>query len=586
MSEIQYKIRGDEDKKLFPIIRNLASKINNDTFSVRGESIVYHEEGDADTYVYTIGSGVEDTGRTITMERSGASWFSEMRGDGVTDERVKASNKWQAMITKLSDAFYQNNPILYYDDSSTEFNQNSEIEASLQSIIRIFFGEENISMRQEVGDSTQLIYAAGLKLAMGVSVGMPRPVLGKVYFTVSADKSLEFLSREEAQKLETSLSNRAKQSEEEGGSAPKFSENISTILTTLQSMLTDREHLERNFLFNEDNREVITEMIKRYSDELKEDDIQVEISTVTVNTIFLIKVRASRYDVRFNSFTHFHAPVLSARVMFDKVTLNCSACSSHEDLIRSNVVSYKDEKGAEHRVTLVLEGTKVGLLPQNSRVVLHEGDNGYDELVAEMRENLFSKHLLKVHCEACGCRSSCYGYVCQDKQIEAYSIGVDGSKVGVKKCADCAYPESYVFLDGVPYLTSALFYDANTRRLAVDTHQTMGGKVQCPICKRPFAWHEGALEDRCNLCASLTTDDPIEVKKQKGLYAKYRGLIPVRNRFFKKTKRCVEDQSLIVFRIDNTYHVFDKLAAIIAGEDHIARTTVVYDANDEVEDYE
>ena len=269
--------------------------------------------------------------------------------------------------------------------------------------------------------------------------------------------------------------------------------------------------------------------------------------------------------------------------MFDKVTLNCEACRSREELIRANLIEYTDAEGIKRKAEIVLGEEDVGIRLEDG-VVLCEGDEGFEETINQIRADVFSKHLFKVHCDACGCRSSCYGYVCKDQQVNALRVAFNGSTTEIVKCADCIYPESYVYVEGVPYVTDSVYFDVNTHRLAVDTHDGTASKVTCPVCGRAYARNPGRPDDRCDLCASLSTDNPLEIKVQKSLYGKYSGLLPLSARLFKAGKRCVEDQSMIVFKIGKTYHIYDKLQKIISGDDFLVKTTVVYDENGEVQD--
>ena len=574
LREIKYSVTKDADKKLFPIIKELIEKYNGSDFRIEGNKIVYVDATEGVKYLYSMGVGdVKEERQELSIDSQGASWFREMRGDGVADDRIKASNKWQTLITKLSEEFYKNNPILYYEDTSTDFNVDPECDRYLRMLVDSFFDEKSITLIKNEEQSTRLIYAASLRLAVGLSL-VPQPVLGKIYFSLNSDGTLRFLTKEEASKLEDSLQN---VSAENAGAVPAVESDVGAIVTALKSMLENKEHLEKSLLFNKDNESVIQRMTEKQRGENREDALPVEILKVTINTIFVMKVRTTEYKICFNRFTRVKTPVLSAQIFFDKITLRCQACGSGAELISSNVVNYINAAGRSVSAE-ILFGKEGFDLRVAGRTL---GAEEVKSAIEEIKESVFSKHLRRVECDACAARDACIGYVCEDKQLPVKNVDEEGNEERVVRCADCVYPESFIFVNGEAYTTRSVFYDVNERRLRLRVDQN-GARTTCSICGRAYYRSSGSLDMCCTLCASLSENDEVQLRKQKALYKKYEGLLPLHKRISAKEKRCVEDQSVIVFRAGKVYHVFDKLAAVVSGEDCLTGRTVTLDGEGEV----
>ena len=571
---VKHSITKEVDKRLFPIIKELVEKYEGKEFYTEGEGIVYLDNTDGIKYVYTLGVG---TSRAETQDLSigskGASWFREMRGDGMADEQIRAANKWQALIDKLPITFYGNNPMLYYSDTRTDFNIDTEIDSSIRAIVDTFFDEKNITVEKEGGDTTQLIYAASLRLAVGISL-VPQPVLGKIYFSLNPDGTLKFLTKEEAVKLENILQN--VQPGADAGPAPKKTE-INAIIGTLTEMLKGKDKLERNLVFNDDNKAVIEKITERQRGEKRAGDVPVEILKVTVNTIFLLKVKSTEYNVFFNRFTRVKAPVLRAKVLFDKVTMSCTACRAGDELIHANVIDYVNSYGNPTSAEISFDRRGLSLIVDGRTLPPDE----FEKAVEDIKKSVFSKHLLRVECGSCAARDACVGYLCEEQRIYAKNLLEEGEIESVIRCGDCVYPESYVLVDGEAYTTNSVFFDVNERRLRLRADEG-GRRASCTVCGRPYYRAKGEIGDLCGLCATLSLEDDALVRKQHALYNKYAGLLPIRKRMNATSKRCVEDQSIIVFKVGRVYHVFDKLAAVIAGEDYLTGKTVIPDGTGEV----
>ena len=569
---IKYSITKEADRKLFPIVKDLAEKYKESYLRTENGSILYLDQTEGVIYVYSLGeTSAEETSRDLSMSEKGATWFREMRGDGVAEDGIKAANTWQTLITRLSETFYKNNSVLYYEDTDTDFNMGGDIESEIKAMVDLFFDERNVRVVKERGNATQLIYAASLRLAVGISL-VPQPVLGKLYFSLNSDGTLKFLTKEEASRLEDIL----KRAHSKEGALPPEDTDVGVIVETLRGMLEDKEHLERCLVFNDSNQAVMDKITEKLRMEKREDALPVEILKVTINTILLMKVKATAYDVYFERFTNVKRPVLRAKVLFDKVTLSCEACKDHEELITSNVIDYVTSSGKPSSAEVVFNNGEIDLRSKGRLLVAAE----YEEAVEDIKRSVFASHLRRVECSSCAARDACVGYVCAEKQIAVKDIDRDGEVTTVLRCADCVYPESYVFVNGEAYTTGSVFYDVNERRLRLRSDEK-GGRTTCSVCGRSYYREMGSLDETCDLCASLGSGDEAQIRKQKALYDKYSGLLPLHKRLA-SPKRCVEDQSVIVFKVGEVYHVFDKLAAIIAGEDHLTGKTVKPDGNGEV----
>ena len=201
--------------------------------------------------------------------------------------------------------------------------------------------------------------------------------------------------------------------------------------------------------------------------------------------------------------------------------------------------------------------------------------------IGEIKKSVFSKHLRRVECDKCETRDACVAYLCEDQREVVKDLSIDRSFAEVIRCKDCIYPESYLYVDGVPYTTKSVFYDVNSRTLKPRYAGKKGGVSLCPVCGRSF-FKENNSQELCDLCALLDSEDEQELRRQRALYARYAGLLPIRKRLGGKDKRGVEDQSIIVIKVGNAYHVFDKIAGILSGDNGLTKKTVILDENSEV----
>ena len=572
--KLEYHIIDEQQRLLFPLIKELIVQIARDDekkgksikkpYSVEDDTIVFHDAEDDVDYVYILSNSDvrEKQTQTNSMSESGASWFSAMRGEK-EDPHNKASNKWNAMITDLSTDFYKSNPFLYYEDLN-DYNRGGKTEDRLRAIVETFFDENEVSITEAQDNAIHDIYAASLRLEVGNSIGVPLPILGKLYCSMNQAGKLEFLSVDRASKLEENIGSAQ---EPEGEQAETNGSMCVKILEALSGMLNqqdqERNHLERNLVFNEDNINAINKMVDSVSGDGRE--IPLEIKSIKINTIMWIKTKAKQYDICFKKYTHHETePVLRATVFFDKITLTCVGCV--KQLIEDDVINYVTKKGMEKKIEIGFDEGGIFLLKDGRRL----DQESATAAIAEAKEQLFRDHLRKAVCEACAIHDGCVGYPCKKSQLFAKSFNPsEHAFTEVVRCKDCAYPESFVELgENAAYLTDSVFFDVNSRKiLAKYDEDGVKQYVTCSICGRSFL-KKGA-EEYCDLCKQIAYEEDGKISAQKRLYRKYAGLLPLRRRIFVLDKRCVEDASVIVFRLKRKYYVFDKIEAIISGNEYL-----------------
>ena len=570
---VEYQVRG-EQQELFFVIKKLIVQLDKDdklknrnnqrAYSVEGDTIVYHDPEGVD-YIYTLDGSdfLQEKEQSNSMGENGASWFSKIRGDGVEDLRDKASNKWNGMITGLYKDFYKGNPFLYYEDLN-DYNRQGKMEEHVRALISTFFEEEEVSIVEQKDNAVHDVFAASLKLEVGTSIGVPLPVLGKVYCTMNQDKKLEFLSEESASRLEENI--RSAQGDEaslvgKGGQA--CVDILNALIGMLHQQNSERAHLERSLVFNDDNINAINNMVESLSSDGRE--IPLVIKKIEINSIMWIKTKAKQFDICFKKYTHHETePVLRATVFFDKITLTCVGCA--KQLIEDGVINYVTKKGMEKKIEIGFDEGGIFLLKDGRRL----DQESATAAIAECKEQLFRDHLRKAVCEACAIHDGCVGYPCKKSQLFAKSFNPsEHAFTEVVRCKDCAYPESFVELgENAAYLTDSVFFDVNSRKiLAKYDEDGVKQYVTCSICGRSFL-KKGA-EEYCDLCKQIAYEEDGKISAQKRLYRKYAGLLPLRRRIFVLDKRCVEDASVIVFRLKRKYYVFDKIEAIISGNEYL-----------------
>ncbi|MBO4472526.1 MAG: hypothetical protein J5765_01820 [Clostridia bacterium] len=575
MAKIYYSVHEDKDIELFPIIKTLIQSFGRSSsgmvfpFRTEGNSIVYVDGNDE--YVYSIGKmSVAREEEKVYMDQAGASWFKQMRGDGEPEPPIKASNHWKILLRKLSDSFYENNFFFSCDNTSEEVNNISDdkVKANVESILETFYPEEKGKFVLEVTNKkAQYVYAASLRFEVG-KFGAPQPVLGRVYFTKNLDDTLDLLSVEDANKLDRSLEAVLGNN---GGKDESAADSVDSTLNTLYAILNNREHLERNIVFNEQNERVIENIVdpskgNRGDERAMEQDeeVQIEISKATVNTLFKIKVNAKTVNIYFNDFTHRKDPVLCADILFDKITLRCLVCK--KELIHSSIVNYLDKAGEARKAELLFDGNKIKLRDPSTH-----NDIPYGEAIEAIKESVFRKHLLRVACESCGGRGSCVGYVCEGKQIVVKNLDDPDSSEPIIRCMDCVFPESFIVINNEAYTPNSVFYDVNDHSLRL-VEDKNGERCTCEICGRDYFEKPENDPGVCALCASLSDTDPVAYGYQNVLYRKHKGFLPISTRLSAATKRCAEDQSVIVFKIGEKYYVFDKIDSLLKNTRTLTKT--------------
>jgi len=577
MAKIYYSVHEPKDKELFPIIINLIESfrgsVHKGNFPFRteknGNAIIYVDGNDE--YVYSIGgSSAEQEEEKVYMDQSGASWFKQMRGDGEPSDPIKASNRWKILIRKLSDYFYENNFFFYCDNTQETINNISDDNAIavVKRILETFFPCEKGNVEWKVTNKkAQYVYAASLRFEVS-KFGVPQPVLGSLYFTKNLDNTLDLLSVEDAKRLDSSLSEVL---EDKEYTVEGAADSLDSTLNTLYGILASREHLERNIVFNDQNRKVIENIVNPSrgagGDERameQDEEVPIEIAKATVNTLFKIKVNAKTVNIYFNDFTHRKDPVLCADILFDKITLRCLACQ--KELIHSSIVNYMDKAGNARKAELLFDGNKIKLRDPSTH-----NDIPYGEAIKAIKESVFRKHLLRVQCNLFGGRGACAGYVCEGKQIVVKDLVHPDAEEPIIRCKDCAFPESFVIMNSEAYTPSSVFYDVNDHSLRL-IEDNGGGRCTCSICGREFYKQQRAQQEVCSLCASLSDSNADVVKTQRELYKKHKNILPFAVRMAGGAKRCTEDQSAIVFKVGERYYAFNKIDAILKDTRTLTKT--------------
>ena len=121
----------------------------------------------------------------------------------------------------------------------------------------------------------------------------------------------------------------------------------------------------------------------------------------------------------------------------------------------------------------------------------------------------------------------------------------------------------YTSVSGEKKYTPAMIFAKDIMTL-VDPKANDGTLVKCKDCGRYFT--KSAMKGKvCGLCnsASNFSGNPNE----KELYKKYKGLLPLKTRFFSllSTKYCVEDDELLIIVVGGKKYLVNKLNVMEHG---------------------
>lgn len=500
---------------------------------------------DSAEFIYGGGSGESPDGAAVVMRRDGASWFAPVRRGMTFDD---GTSEWKQLIYKVASDFHNAFSIIEYKRCDGSGNVDGDkVEENLGKIIRRFFkrGDVRLIRGEDKNKGTEDIYGASVKLELSGTGQSHHVVMCKIFFRRTSD-GISPISAAEAAEINARLEE-APDNTDPVSLSDDESANINNVTVNAVRGLVDGRYavsFKDSLCFS--TRRVFNPETKEYEDnyDLKTykslaSRARANAAAVTCNSVQVLGISHVEwlndyYEVAFGGRVY-----LQAIIGFGgSITLRCVNCGG-TNLITSNVISYEftDDDGLTHRENITLDygSDSLGI-----------DDEKFKEIQAHSE---FAKHLLTVECSNARIKKRCSKCVCLSR-----TIVVDG----VKKCADCPYPEVvYTDYSGeypVRYLTRKLTFVHDRLAMALKEEAAV-----CSRCGRTFL--KSALTGgECKLCSGIENLSESEKAAAKKLYSKYKNAFSygVRLRHVFDRKYCVEDDTALVFALGSETYVLKK----------------------------
>lgn len=351
--------------------------------------------------------------------------------------------------------------------------------------------------------ASENVFGVGLRLTVSGGSGEASPILGKIFF--KRDKATgEFLplSQGDATKVNDVFFGDAAELSARGFEIEKGdnSADNGSLKEQIVSKLNDLVNSEGGFgeylvLSSDKDFGVIEQILSKAANETE----LIVCQSVKLLSIIYVDWAMREYDV----FDETGEALLHAKFgLGNALTLCCLACDSEDNVLVDSGVEAVDD--------------------------------------------VFDSHLEYTTCCGIGpTGGTCTRYLCQSNGVATN----DDEMI----CRDCPHMERAVHYNGQKYCTSEMVYasDVNCLIPAEDAHE-------CDICGRAVSQLEtAAMLDVCPLCASLFEADKNKAKHKR--YKKYCSMLTLRQRcVFTRKRVCVEDVSVILFRIGKSVYKLDK----------------------------
>lgn len=529
----------------------------------------------------------------------GATWFSELRGEGLVNS---ADALWIKVITEISSLYHRKFSMLTYrpkDGEGADVTKEKAEEIAknfLNAFHPDFYAEEETEYRPKVrvteaknclvDEEIQDIYGVSLRLALNCG-GQSEYVIGKIYFQKYAS-GMKPLSRYEALDMDNILQSfhtaeesvgrknveitRVEKDSNLSGSDSIAKENA---LTALEDCINDSVAGRDNFLnyllmdaqteMNKD-REIIGRLLSRTDNSNHE----LQCDEVKVLYISHLQWKSKIFDAYINGEK-------ALRFVFglnNRFSLKCLTCKNEPSvqerfgevlLVYNNEVILKQEEVGDVKSVSLIDATQdaFGVSEEEMQLIRSRG--------------LINDHIKVRKCALSVNRSKkiCSCVRCQSQLIPVY-YDAQGKVTSDSKNADkqdwlcklCQRPEKVYYkpLEDESVVTATLALDVNTWTLTKIDDTT---KI-CSCCGRRYKQKE--KESKCELCSTaeklaikgkpakgveITQED----KRAKALYKEYASVLPVLLRVFScsKAKYCVEDDGLMIFIVGKKLYRFNKL---------------------------
>lgn len=481
---------------------------------------------------------------SISMGKTGASWFAAVRGEQV----VNNNGAWQELIEKVARSYHSHYSFLEYEHKKSDQSIRKEqllVERFCKEVLgRIFTGITTFTPVADNGMPVN-IYGLSLKLDVSGGVGLAEPVLCKVYF-IEENGVLVPVKKEQAGKYEKFIGNVVPTVDDGAASVLNeiYGETVRNVFKALSRCIDDKPGEEDNDftdfalfgklgddgVIGEDN--VDSRKIKFMLNHLSNSEVKkLTCSKVEVLCVSHVTWHKTTYTVSYGG-----KDIIGITVGLDNsLDVRCLNCNGADSvLIESNTV-------------MGIVNGKVEIKPSERNfgltdVYVLEGIKKYSN---------FAKHLFTVDCSK-HALGGCSRVVCQS---QTFTVGDE------RRCKQCRHPEIvYVdIFDGsvAPRSTNTLVY-ASDKLEFVDCNGVDGeGKpFTCPCCHNTYSYSGSYSKGLCHVCAN--PDLSSEGRKKYRLYRKML-TIGTRLEHIGAKKSCKEYRNLIIFTLGGDKYVFDKL---------------------------
>lgn len=504
---------------------------------------------DTTEYIYdaSAGSGASGSGATISMDKSGASWFAPVRKGQSFDD---GTSEWKQLIYRVARDFHDEFSIIEYKqcDGSGE-SDSREAEQNVGKIIDRFFGVNNAAVFKgsDASKGTEDIYGASVKLELSATGQSHFVVMCKIYFRKNGNGVFPLTgsaARQINSRLEESVDN-----DEPIQLTLDESANINTVTVNAVRELVAGNYpvsFKDSLCFSTKQKaDPVTGVrgdnydLKTFKQLVKRANVnKAPLVCTSIQVLGISHVRwiNDYYEIAFGGKV-----VMQAIVGFGgSITLRCLNCNGG-DLITSDSISYvtSGKRGAKNKEHVVLD---------YSTPDLGIDDKTFKDILLNSE---FKNHLISVKCgNNSRTGKQCSSLVCRSQTVE---VG------GEMKCANCPYPEMvYTDYSGdrpLRYLTGQMTFVND--KLAMALKSNTGN---CRKCGRAFTT-EALDNGLCNICKKIDHLSGAEAERAKKLYKKYSGAFSygVRLRHLSDKKYCLEDDTALVFAMGRKTYVLCKL---------------------------
>lgn len=526
------------------------------------ESAKYEVRGNAiydGTYEYVLSGKNTDAEKQENhyFTPSGATWFKCLRGEyEQNDDAI-----WYNFMIDVREEYHKQYSVVVYEQlpkSKEELKKAQEIsENIIAGFATLFCDELNIEEAEfhPVTDEKTVedIFGASMRIELSAEAtsGASLPLLCKVYFNRNSlgTKPLTWQMAKQYDREIASLipeESRADECDRSEGVIANTIDAMEKLFNNQEINFADYTWLgeigmpttddeERAANFKDENDSALSENERKQRRALRKMYIQMShdnfaLECQRVDLLYISHIKAESYvcDMYTNG-----TPTLRIELgINNSVTIKCLNCGNGDILVDRNEIFY-EVKGVKKVAVLDLSRKNFGLS---------------DEVIDEIKQHSsISKHFI---------RKTCMN-ICSQLKCKSQLFNINGELY----CSDCSRQEIiYTDTEGKKFFTPTMTVATDTMKVYAPESAELELLGMCSMCKRTVS-NENLERGMCKgVCASAANKNDKRSKPKK-LYKTYRGVLPLTTRIAALTssKRCYEDNEIVVFAVGNKKYILNKL---------------------------